>query len=132
MRSTKIMKNCSSSLCTCLHHMVILRTRNKITDFFMILSWAGLFNIGALSLKKKQFSVIFISSCQVAVRGETSPEISIVYYSELTQFIRRIFCNFQLWRSFLATIHFKDVAVFFTLILMRFPNFVFFPSIKVV
>ena len=44
MRSTKILKNCSSSLCTCLHHMVILRTRNKITDFLMILAWASPFN----------------------------------------------------------------------------------------
>ena len=43
MRSTKIIKICSSSLCTCLHHMVILRTRNKITDFLMILAWASLF-----------------------------------------------------------------------------------------
>ena len=44
MRSTKIKKNCSSSLWTCLHHMVILRTQNKITDFFMILAWASPFN----------------------------------------------------------------------------------------
>ena len=44
MRSTKFIKNCSSSLCTCLHHMVILRTRNKITDFLMILAWASPFN----------------------------------------------------------------------------------------
>ena len=43
MLSTKILKICSSSLCTCLHHMVILRTRNKITDFFMILAWASPF-----------------------------------------------------------------------------------------
>ena len=43
MRSTKIIKICSSSLCTCLHHMVILRTRNKITDFMMILAWASPF-----------------------------------------------------------------------------------------
>ena len=43
MRSTKIIKICSSSLCTCLHHMVILRTRNKITDFLMILAWASPF-----------------------------------------------------------------------------------------
>ena len=43
MRSTEIIKNCSSSLCTCLHHMVILRTRNKITDFLMILAWASPF-----------------------------------------------------------------------------------------
>ena len=45
MRSTKIMKICSSSLCTCLHHMVILRTRNKITDCLMILAWASPFNL---------------------------------------------------------------------------------------
>ena len=43
MRSTKILKICSSSLWTCLHHMVILRTQNKITDFFMILAWASPF-----------------------------------------------------------------------------------------
>ena len=43
MRSTKIITICSSSLCTCLHHMVILRTRNKITDFLMILAWASPF-----------------------------------------------------------------------------------------
>ena len=45
MRSTKILKICSSSLCTCLHHMVILRTRNKITDFLMILAWASPFKL---------------------------------------------------------------------------------------
>ena len=44
MGSTKIIKNCSFSLCTCLHHMVILRTQNKITDFLMILAWASPFN----------------------------------------------------------------------------------------
>ena len=44
MRSTKVIKFCSSSLWTCLHHMVILRTRNKITDFIMILAWASPFN----------------------------------------------------------------------------------------
>ena len=43
MRSTKVIKICSSSLWTCLHHMVILRTRNKITDFLMILAWASPF-----------------------------------------------------------------------------------------
>ena len=47
MRSRKIKKNFySSSLWTCLHHMVILRSQNKITDFFfMILAWASPFNI---------------------------------------------------------------------------------------
>ena len=46
MRSTKIIKICSSSLCTYLHHIhvVILRTRNKITHFFMILAWASPLN----------------------------------------------------------------------------------------
>ena len=44
MRSTKIIKICSFSLWTCLHHMVILTTQNKITDFLMILAWASPFN----------------------------------------------------------------------------------------
>ena len=34
----------SSSLWTCLHHIVILRRQNKITDFLMILAWASPFN----------------------------------------------------------------------------------------
>ena len=51
MRSTKIIKICSSSLCTCLHHMVILRTRNKITDFLMILAWASPFKLFWLRLR---------------------------------------------------------------------------------
>ena len=29
---------CSSSLWTCLHHMVIIKSQNKITDFLMILA----------------------------------------------------------------------------------------------
>ena len=41
----KLKKNCSSSLWTCLHHMVILRNQNKITDFFMILAWASPFKL---------------------------------------------------------------------------------------
>ena len=41
----KLKKNCSSILWTCLHHMVILRNQNKITDFLMILAWASPFNI---------------------------------------------------------------------------------------
>ena len=39
----KIKNICSSSLWTCLHHMVILRSQNKITDFLMILAWASPF-----------------------------------------------------------------------------------------
>ena len=34
---------CSCSLWTCLHHMVILRSQNKITEFLMILAWASPF-----------------------------------------------------------------------------------------
>ena len=52
MRSTKIIKICSSSLCTCLHHMVILGTRNKITDFFMILAWASPFKHWKCNMQK--------------------------------------------------------------------------------
>ena len=40
----KLKNFCSSSLLTCLHHMVILRNQNKITDFLMILAWASPFN----------------------------------------------------------------------------------------
>ena len=37
--ATQKLKNfCSSSLRTCLHHMVILKTQNKMTDFLMILA----------------------------------------------------------------------------------------------
>ena len=39
----KLKNLCSSSLWTCLHHMVILRSQNKITDFLMILAWASPF-----------------------------------------------------------------------------------------
>ena len=40
----QIKKNfCSSSLWTCLHDMVILRSQNKITDFFMISAWVWAF-----------------------------------------------------------------------------------------
>ena len=35
--------------------MVILRTRNKITDFLMILAWASPFNIQSLNLIKLPF-----------------------------------------------------------------------------
>ena len=36
----KLKKKFSSSLWTCLHHMVILISQNKITDYCMILVWA--------------------------------------------------------------------------------------------
>ena len=35
----------SFSLWTCLHHMVIFKSQNKITDFWMILAWASPFNL---------------------------------------------------------------------------------------
>ena len=59
MRSTKIIKNCSSSLCrpTCLHHMVILKTRNKITDFLMILAWAGPFKSNIVIFYKIRLTI---------------------------------------------------------------------------
>ena len=44
MRSTKNKIFCSSSLWTCLHHIVILRSQNEITDFLIILAWASPFN----------------------------------------------------------------------------------------
>ena len=40
----KLKNFCSSSLWTCLHHMVILGSNNKITNFLMILAWACPFN----------------------------------------------------------------------------------------
>ena len=43
MHGTKIKNFCSSSLWTCLHHMVILRSQNKITDFLKILAWLSPF-----------------------------------------------------------------------------------------
>ena len=46
----KLKKKCSSSLWTCLHHMVILKSQNKITDFLMILAWASPFKIMSLNL----------------------------------------------------------------------------------
>ena len=39
----KLKNFCSSSLWTCLHHMVILKSQNKINDFLMILAWASPF-----------------------------------------------------------------------------------------
>ena len=34
-----------SSLLTCSHHMVILRSQNEVTDFFLILGWVWAFNV---------------------------------------------------------------------------------------
>ena len=40
----KFQNFCSSSPWTCLHHMVILRSQNKITVFLTILAWLSRFN----------------------------------------------------------------------------------------
>ena len=40
----KIKIFCSSSIWTCLHHMVILGSQNKITAFLMTLAWVWAFN----------------------------------------------------------------------------------------
>ena len=49
---------CSSSLWTCLHHMVILRSQNKITDFLMVLAWASPFRYHLLNMLKKNVTSI--------------------------------------------------------------------------
>ena len=47
LTQAKIIKKnfCSSSLWSCLHHMVLLGSQNKITDFLMILVWASPFKM---------------------------------------------------------------------------------------
>ena len=60
--SRKIKTNfCSSSLWTWLHHMVIWRRQNKVTDFFMILAWACPFTRTWFLLKKTLCGVPYIS-----------------------------------------------------------------------
>ena len=59
----KLKNFCSSSLWTCLHDMVILRSQNKITDFFMILAWVSPFNMIWYDTS------IVISMCVVTERG---------------------------------------------------------------
>ena len=46
VNNQKLKNFCSSSrpIWPCLHHMVILGSQNKITDFLMILAWASPFN----------------------------------------------------------------------------------------
>ena len=84
MRITKIKKTFAVlSLWTCLHHMVILKSQNKITDFFMILAWASPFKtltyhmshmkFKELQLKKlyvrdilQQAMYVFLKNCGLA------------------------------------------------------------------
>ena len=62
MRSRKIKKLYSSSLCTCLLHRVILRSQNKITDIFMILAWASSFNYGQIPPGQYNYISFWIKS----------------------------------------------------------------------
>ena len=48
------LKNVFSSSLWTWHHMVILRSQNKITDFFMILAWASPFKLYADKLATDQ------------------------------------------------------------------------------
>ena len=55
MRSTKKINKIfrSSSLWTCLHLIVILKSRNKITDFLKLLAWVWAFkDEGRIQIKK--------------------------------------------------------------------------------
>ena len=58
--------------------MVILRTRNKITDFFMILAWASPFNILILSVRVPSLYVricrLLTSDCDVGSKDGTRDE----------------------------------------------------------
>ena len=103
MRSTKIIKICSSSLCTCLHHMVILRTRNKITDFSMILAWASPFNMTIWCkhvhrLELQKFFLIFCAA-HLPVKRDRKTKFPyflfwIIYYSNKDHFCSGLH-NFQ-------------------------------------
>ena len=64
MRSRKIEKLCSSSLWTCLHHMVILESQNNITDFFMILASASPFKGKQTYFKYTEIKIYVILSAR--------------------------------------------------------------------
>ena len=67
MRCTKNKKNvCNSSLWTCLHEMVIVRSQNKITEFLTILAWASPFNHSA------QLMVVYLALSRGGGRGAIS------------------------------------------------------------
>ena len=54
----KLSNFCSSSLSTCLHHMVILRNPPKITDFFMILAIYVSSKCEKTNHKKKNYNLM--------------------------------------------------------------------------
>ena len=70
-------------LWTSLHHMVILRSQNKITDFFMILAWACPSKLIEIEDKMQCRSItrICLFGC-VAVFGENG--ISTGYKRNIT------------------------------------------------
>ena len=78
MRSTKNQNFCSSSLWTCLHHMVILRSRNKITDFLMILAWASPFNKTKL-LAISKFTLCLMNPNVYLLKTEGHLDLYIAY-----------------------------------------------------
>ena len=102
MRSTKIIKICSSSLCTCLHHMVILRTRNKITDFWMILAWASPFKAFKQSVKLR-LKEQFIQTWHKSISQVTCTKYRIIkitfgfenYLNDLPDLLRKYFTKFR-------------------------------------
>ena len=68
--------------------MVILRTRNKITDFLMILAWAGPFNVFDISRFKKKL---------VWVRGAGGARRVVVAHALL----ERVSCTVErVWKTF--------------------------------
>ena len=74
--------------------------RGKVTlNIAVILSilstLSEIFNFGALPLNKKLFPAIFITSSQVAVKGEATPKITVAYYSGLIQSLEIISCDFN-------------------------------------
>ena len=85
MRNTKILKNCNSRLCTCLHHMVILRTRNKITDFLMILAWASPFKIRHYSNFTITFPTIWRCAGEILAKAALD-KTKQFYYIPYTDF----------------------------------------------
>ena len=71
----KLKNVCSSSIWTWLHHMDILGSQNKITDFFMILAWACPF---------KQILVIFTQlKLWIAVARHNFKWVNIFFYLTL-------------------------------------------------
>ena len=78
----------SSSLWTCLHHMVILGRKNKITDFLMILAWACPF-------KKNQK---IEKNSEVGRWFETPTRILFFFFGNVVFFLCSVCCCFLLYK----------------------------------